>query len=227
MITIHLSYVRIHQRKNKIIRFPLRLELSHYKTLGVSERASQEEIKKAYRELAKKYHPDKNANNSDAEARFKEVSLAYNVLSSPERRAEYDAERLAGSWFQPFRNFEDIFQKKEKDKEEPIVHKVPLRMKDLERGSFEQSLRLKHTSACKVCKSQGYMDPKICQACRGAGFVNNHMKFGSMEINTQVNCSLCRGKGITGTLICRECHGNGKITSTKKYKIEVSIKKHD
>ena len=98
-------------------------------------------------------------------------------------------------------------------------------MKDLEKGFIEQTIRFKHVTPCAVCKSQGYMDPKLCQACRGAGFVNNHMKFGSMEINTQVNCSLCRGKGITGTVICRDCSGVGKIRNTNKYKIEVSIKK--
>lgn len=199
--------------------------MSHYKTLEVSDKASQEEIKKAYRKLAKKYHPDKNANNSDAEARFKEVSIAYSVLSSPKRRAEYDAQRLAGSWFQPFRNFEDIFQKKENKEENVVIHNISIKLKDLEKGLIEQTIRFKHTSPCKRCKSQGFMDPKLCHGCRGAGFINNHMKFGTMEINTQVNCSLCRGKGITGTMICSDCSGIGKIGNTNKYKIEVSIKK--
>ena len=197
--------------------------MSHYKTLGVSEKATQEEIKKAYRQLAKKYHPDKNANSSDAEARFKEVSLAYSVLSCPKRRAEYDAERLAGSWFQPFRNFEDIFQTKEK--EDPVIYNIPLKIRDFDKGNIVQTLRLNRTEICKPCQGHGVLDPKLCQACRGAGVVRNTMEFGGMKINTSVNCTLCHGKGIMGTDTCKMCSGKGKLKNTEKYKIEVEITK--
>ncbi len=183
--------------------------MSHYKTLGVSEKATQEEIKKAYRSLAKKYHPDKNANNSDAETRFKEVSLAYSVLSSPQRRAEYDAQRLAGSWFQPFRNFEDLFQTRTQNKDS-TVHNIKLKISDFEKGELEQTLRLNKTEICKPCQGHGVKDPKLCQACRGAGVVRNSMEFGGMKVNTSVNCTLCHGKGIMGTDTCKSCSGRGK-----------------
>jgi len=199
------------------------LELSHYKTLGVSEKASKEEIKKAYRQLAKKYHPDKNANNSDAEARFKEVSIAYSVLSSPQRRAEYDAQRLAGSWFQPFRNFEDIFQTKEK--EDPVIYNIALKIRDFEKGNITQTIRLNKTEVCKPCRGHGVLDPMLCKGCRGSGVVRNTMEFGGMKINTSVNCTLCHGKGIMGTDICKACSGKGKLKNTEKYNIEIGIRK--
>ena len=197
--------------------------MSYYKTLGVSDKASQEEIKKAYRLLAKKYHPDKNPNNSVAETRFKEVSLAYSVLSSPDRRAEYDAQRLAGSWFQPFRNFEDIFQSKKK--KEPIVHSINLKIKDFVKGELEQTVRLNKSEVCKPCKGQGVHDPKLCQRCRGAGVIRNTTEFGDMKINNKTNCTSSRGKGIVGIDMCKACSGKGKSTNTESYKIEIRIRK--
>jgi molecular chaperone DnaJ len=199
------------------------LKLSHYKTLGVSDKASPEEIKKAYRSLAKKYHPDKTANNSVAETRFKEVSLAYSVLSSPQRRAEYDAQRLAGSWFQPFRNFEDIFQTKKK--KEPIVHNINLKIKDFEKGELEQTVRLNKSEICKPCKGQGVLDPKLCQSCRGSGVIRNTREFGNMKINDKTNCTSCSGKGIVGIDTCKSCAGKGKLKNTENYKIEIRIRK--
>ena len=90
MIIIHLLYVRIHLRKNRIIRFPTRLELSHYKTLGVSERASQEEIKKAYRKMAIKHHPDKFAQMGEehqkaAKEKFQKLQDAYETIKKERR----------------------------------------------------------------------------------------------------------------------------------------------
>lgn len=152
----------------------------YYKILKVDPKATISEIKKAYRELAKKYHPDKNA-NKDAEARFKEVSLAYGVLSSPESRNQFDAFRFAGSLSQG-----------------SLVN-IKIIEVDCPNCAAIGVVKIQ----CKTCAAKGYWYQKvkygkskvkskiICTSCNGSG---NIFKI----------CSPCLGTGVLRKIITRD-----------------------
>src|SRR5438874_2970797 len=215
-----------------------------YDSLGVSKRASADEIKKAYRKLVREYHPDKNPGDKAAEDRFKEVQTAYDVLSDPDKRKQYDrfgsANGRGGGAGAPggvnvdFGDFDfgDLFGNlfgggaRQQGRSRP----VPERGADIEAHvnlSFEDSLRGLETkipvevdTACRECGGTGAQpgtSPVICPECNGLGVkVESQGLFGLSQ-----PCPRCRGNGTVIEKPCPTCHGSGRQRRTKRYTVRI------
>jgi molecular chaperone DnaJ len=213
-----------------------------YDVLGVSKNASPEEIKKAYRKLARQHHPDANPGDADAEERFKEVQNAYDVLEDAEKRKAYDTFGSANG--RPgggagFRNvdfgdfdFGDIFGGLFNRGRGPGPQRAPRgeRGADLEvevRLSFEDSLRGVETkipveveTACRECGGSGARpgtSPKICPECKGRGVLAESQ--GMFSLSTP--CPRCRGNGTVIEDPCPHCRGTGRERRTKRYSVKI------
>jgi molecular chaperone DnaJ len=212
----------------------------YYNILGVSRDATQEEIKRAYRRLALKYHPDRNPGNKEAEEKFKEISEAYEVLSDPEKRAIYDAYGYSGLKSSGYRGFEDIsdifktfsdifeeffdFSFEEKVHTRPrdgadLSYEIVLDFEDLFQDK-KLKLEIEKFEVCDFCKGLGY-DPekgvKICEVCKGTGRVTYTEGF----FRISYTCPDCKGKGKAYIAHCEKCKGSGKVW--KKKELEVVI----
>jgi molecular chaperone DnaJ len=210
-----------------------------YEVLGVSKDASQSEIKKAYRKLARANHPDSNPGDAAAEERFKSISEAYSVLSDPEKRKQYDDERAffaAGGGFRPggagHGSFEDVFGGGLGDLFGGMFGgggrtraARPRRGQDIEteaQVSFEQalegmtvSLRLSSDAACSACSGTGARAgtmPRACPTCQGSGMQT--VSQGGVFAMTEP-CRDCRGRGLIVDDPCPVCHGSGRGVSSR------------
>ena len=220
----------------------------YYEVLGVSKSATDDEIKKAYRSLAKKYHPDMNPGDKEAEVKFKEVNEAYEVLSDPEKRDKYD--RYGHAAFDPsmgggagFGGFEgfgggfdfgDIFSsifgggggrsaRSNVIDGDDISVRVTISFDEAVFGC-KKEISFARIEACGECDGSGAAKgtkPETCPTCKGTGSVRvkQNMGFGFME--TQRACSNCRGTGKIVKTPCKNCNGKGFIKINKK--MEVSI----
>lgn len=222
----------------------------YYEVLGVDKGADDATIKKAYRQLAKKYHPDMNPGDKEAEKKFKEASEAYAVLSDPDKRRQYDQFGHsafegggAGGGFGGFdfsgADFSDIFGDIFGDffgggSRGGARNNGPMKGANLRtsvRISFEQAvfgvekeldLNLKDT--CKTCNGSGAKpgtSPETCRKCGGRGQVVTHHSTPFGTIRNSQVCPDCGGTGKTIKEKCPDCHGSGYISSRKK--IQVSI----
>jgi molecular chaperone DnaJ len=219
----------------------------YYEILGISRDADKEEIKRAYRRLARKYHPDVNK-ETGAEERFKEINRAYEVLSEPEMRARYDrfgeagVAAGAGVGFQDIGDmggFADIFESffsgfggmggQTRTRRSGPVRGDDLRLDlklDFKEAIFggEKEIRISHLETCEVCSGSGAKPgtrPRTCSTCSGSGQVRRATRtpFGSF---TQVStCPTCNGTGQMIEEKCDTCGGNGVHQVTKKLKITI------
>jgi molecular chaperone DnaJ len=209
-----------------------------YETLGVAKNASADEIKKAYRKLVREVHPDKNPGNAEAEARFKEVQSAYDVLSDPEKRKQYDrfgstnGQAGRGPTNVDFTDFDlgDIFGglfNRGRAQQQPQRGQ---RGNDVEvevRVSFEDSLRGLQTQvgvqlelACHTCHGTGAAPgtaPVRCPQCEGSGVVATSQGLFAL----QQPCPRCHGMGTIVETPCATCHGNGRERRTKRYTVKI------
>jgi molecular chaperone DnaJ len=214
-----------------------------YKTLGVSKKASEEEIKKAYRKLARKYHPDRNPDDAAAEEKFKEVQGAYDTLSDPEKRKEYDAGGMFGGFNagqSPFGAggpqaggfsadlgdiFSSIFNRGGGGRAQQQV-----RGRDLETEvalSFDQavngaqvSVTVPKSSRCPTCHGSGAKPgtaPVTCPRCEGRGIDAQSQGFFSIS----QPCPRCGGAGQIIEDPCPTCGGSGLTQQTKRYKVNI------
>jgi molecular chaperone DnaJ len=199
-----------------------------YKILGVSRNATQDEIKKAYRKLAKRYHPDKNSGNEKAENKFKEISEAYSTLSDDQKRAEYDNPPQmnfgAGQGRNPFGGFSDIFGEffsggfsdvfggrtrsaPQHSANSDLHLRINLSFMDCVSGG-EKTIRYKKLTPCRTCSGKGYQHQngsKLCSQCQGHGRISK--MHGAMMI--EITCHGCGGTGKKSPAACFACSGNG------------------
>jgi molecular chaperone DnaJ len=211
-----------------------------YKTLEVDKKASSDEIKKAYRKLARKYHPDKNPDDARAEERFKDVQQAYGILSDPEKRKQYDqgggifggfdpgAFRTGGAGFGGIGDIiSDLFGGGGMG---GARRPGPERGRDLETEvhiSFEQAMEgaqvpvvAQVPSACPTCKGTGAKpgtSPQVCPRCQGRGIESQ----GQGLFSISQPCSLCGGTGTQITDPCPTCQGRGQTMQVKRYRVNI------
>lgn len=216
----------------------------YYEVLGVDKSASQEEIKGAYRKLAKKYHPDLNPNNSEAEQNFKEVNSAYEVLSDEEKRARYDRfgpEGVNGAGGgQGFGGFGDIFEdifdifgggfsgqsqgrRTGPQRGSDLRYNLEIEFEEAIFG-VEKEIKIRRTESCSTCNGSGAKPgthKETCTTCHGTGQVrySQQSPFGTM-IRT-ATCNQCGGTGEIIKEKCNTCHGSGTEVKDKKLKVKV------
>ena len=219
----------------------------YYEVLGVNKGASDDEIKKAYRQAAKKYHPDLHPGDKEAEEKFKEVNEAYEVLSDKEKKARYDqfghagvdpnyGAGGAGSPFGQDIDFGDIFSSffggfGGRRSANP---NAPRRGSDIETQlyiSFEEAakgckktVQYQAVSTCKDCNGTGAQrgtSPKTCSACGGRGQVTINQRTPFGVVQTSRPCDACKGRGKIIETPCRTCNGRGQVR--RKKTVEVNI----
>ena len=212
----------------------------YYQVLDVARTATEVEIKKAYRRLAMKFHPDRNPTDHEAEGRFKEVKEAYEVLCDPQKRAAYDqfghagvdASRGGGQGFDPRDAFGDIFGEVFGDifgggrrNRSGVYRGADLRYElalDLEQAVFGAAANVEFTTLaeCGECKGSGSAEgakPATCETCRGAGQVRMQQGFFAV----QQTCPRCQGRGQVITDPCSGCRGQGRLRRQKTLAVKV------
>jgi molecular chaperone DnaJ len=215
-----------------------------YSVLGVDKKASPDEIKKAYRKLARKYHPDTNSGDAQAEERFKEISAAYDVLGDPDKRKQYDRGGLCAGAGLPSRSggpggfdagsFSDILSNLfggggaggRTGTRGPRAE----RGRDLEAEvsiSFEQAiegaqvpLTVPTSQMCGTCHGTGAKpgtSPQVCPRCQGRGIESQ----GQGLFSISQPCSRCGGTGAIIEDPCTTCQGAGSVRTVKKYRVNI------
>ena len=209
----------------------------HYKLLGVSRDATSEQIKKAFREKALEFHPDRNK-DENADTKFKEANEAYNVLSDPEKRATYDQFGHDGlDSYGRRRSYEDIFdgfgnifgemfgssnrqrRQKQKTRGRNIESSIQITLKDSALGK-KVILTIPRTVKCNLCNGNGCASghsPITCSICKGGGYIIDRQAF----ITIQQPCPSCKGLGNIIKNKCKKCVGMRSVS--KKDKIKVSV----
>jgi molecular chaperone DnaJ len=212
----------------------------YYEVLGVARNASEADLKKAFRRLAMKYHPDRNSGDADTEAKFKEAKLAYDVLSDPKKRSAYDqfghagVDAGAGGFGGPGGDggaFSDIFGDvfgdifggrsgaRRTQRGVDLRYDLSLSLEDAVSGK-EVKFRIPVQVECQFCGGTGAKPgtkPKTCTTCGGSGQVRMQQGFFSI----QQTCPTCRGTGSVIEEACSHCRGRGRIQEEKTLSVRV------
>lgn len=214
-----------------------------YEVLGVSRTAGADEIKSAYRRLARRYHPDVNPGDAEAEEKFKEIGAAYSVLSDPDRRARFDQfgsldDQPQDPFFggQGMGGFTDLFdmffggagmagQRRRgfaRDGED-IQASVSLTLADVLTGQHrEVSIgRMEECDQCSGTGSEGGAQPEVCETCKGAGVVGQVRNTFIGQVRTQTTCPTCGGAGAVIKNPCHRCKGRGLMQAEAKVMLNI------
>src|SRR5881394_3298053 len=209
----------------------------YYDILGVAKNASEEDIKKAYRKLAMKHHPDRNQGDDakKSEDKFKEAKEAYEMLSDAQKRAAYDQfghagvdASMGGGFAEAFGDiFGDIFggarprsaggQQVYRGSDLSYAMEISL---EEAAGGKETQIRIPSWETCEACHGSGAKpgtSPKVCSTCSGSGTV--HLRQGFFSI--QQTCPHCHGTGKVIPEPCMSCHGQGKIKKNKTLEVKI------
>lgn len=186
---------------------------NYYEVLGAPKDASQDDIKKSYRALAIKYHPDKNQGDKEAEDRFKEISEAYEILGDPDKRNDYDHQSTRGH--DQFSFFGGGGQWNVRTQENlNLFSMVNLTFEEVVSG-ITKDIEYERSLTCKVCngkKTTEENSTKKCPQCSGKGFVI----IGNGVVTFQNICPSCGGEKVVITNPCKNCKGNGRVSEHAK-----------
>jgi len=211
----------------------------YYEVLGVARTASDDDIKKAFRRLARQYHPDVNK-SKDAEAQFKEINEAYEVLSDPQKRQMYDqfghdGPRMgAGAGFDSFGfgGFNDIFQtffggqaagRRGPQRGTDLRYNLTLTFEEAVFG-IDKELDIPRAETCGACQGSGAepgTSPSRCPSCNGTGEIRRVQQSIFGQFVNVVMCERCQGEGRVITTPCQTCRGGGRVRVTKRVSLKV------
>ncbi len=215
----------------------------YYEVLGVSRNASTEELKKAYRKVAMKYHPDRNQGDKQAENKFKEASEAFEILGDQEKRSRYDqfghaAEGMGSSGMGGFGGaggggfgdvFGDIFSEffsgsggsstGRGERGSDLQYNMEISFEDAVFGSSKEIdvPRMETCDSCSGLGAESERDIKICSSCGGTG--QQRVQQGFFSVAT--TCSSCGGRGKTISNPCKNCHGRTRVSKTKRIRVNI------
>ncbi|MBQ2384256.1 MAG: molecular chaperone DnaJ [Oscillospiraceae bacterium] len=223
----------------------------YYEVLGVEKGASAEEIKRAYRKSAMKYHPDRTPGDKEAEEKFKEVGEAYEVLSNDEKRSRYDQFGFAGvdpnygagqggagyggfGGFGDFGDLGDIFgsffgggasrsaSRNAPRRGENVGVRLDLTFEEAAFGC-EKEVTVRRIEECAACHGTGSADGVIetCSQCRGSGQVRTVQNFMGMSMQSTTTCPACSGRGKIIKTPCNTCRGKSKVQRSQKIRVKV------
>jgi len=216
----------------------------YYEVLGLRRDASDADIKKAYRRLARQYHPDVNPGDKETEDKFKEINEAYEVLSDSQKRARYDQfghagtdpNGFGGAGFggQDFGGFGDIFDmffgsgfggqtRKGPRKGTDLRYDLTIEFEEAAFGT-EKTISMPRWETCSECDGSGAKKgtrPEICPRCKGTGQIAHTQRTPLGHIQTVRTCPECEGEGKVIKNPCPECKGKGKIKRKRKVQIKI------
>lgn len=215
----------------------------YYEILGVTKNASPEEIKKAYRRLAHKFHPDRNPNDHTAEHKFKEAAEAYDVLSDASKRQRYDQFGHAGLSGAGVRDYahadlDDIFSmfgdifgggRRRRPRGTDLQTEVELTLAEVAVGA-ERSIEFTRQEVCDGCGGSGSArgtERRVCSTCGGYGQVEQSTGFGSIFGRVITACPTCRGRGSMIVTPCGACRGSGRMSKGRVVTVKIPPGIHD
>ncbi len=205
-----------------------------YELLGASKEASIDEIKKKYRKLARKYHPDLNPGDKTSEKKFKEINEAYEVLSDSKKKAEYDQYGTSdfgggqgfggqtagfgfGSQGDPFSDLFSSFRQEEMPRKgSDLETHIEISLEEAHKG-VTKSITLTREVPCATCKGSGAESSQACTTCKGAGSIKQNRGIFRMS----QPCPACQGRGRIVTKSCKSCSGNGSTVKTETIKAKI------
>ncbi|MBJ2109094.1 MULTISPECIES: molecular chaperone DnaJ [Proteus] len=213
-----------------------------YEVLGLSKTADEKEIKRAYKRLAMKYHPDRNQGDKESEAKFKEIKEAYEILSDTQKRAAYDQYGHAafeqggfggqgGGGFGGGADFGDIFgdvfgdifgggrRQQRAARGSDLQYNMDLTLEEAVRGVAKE-IRIPTLETCDKCHGSGAKEgtsAETCSTCHGAGQV--HLRQGFFTV--QQACPTCHGRGKVIKEPCSKCHGDGRVERSKTLSVKI------
>lgn len=214
-----------------------------YEILGVKKEASQDDLKKAFRHLARKYHPDLNQGSSEAEEKFKEVNEAYQVLSDPQKKAQYDqvghadfkpgeyAQTKTPSYDDLFRDFGlgDIFDafstgtgRTRSRAGADLRYDIEISLTDAFYGT-KNTVAVPHLQVCGTCHGTGGQPgfARTCSTCGGTGEIRKVQKRGHQQVMNIAQCPECGGSGNIIEKPCNTCQGRGSIQKTRTIEVKI------
>ena len=204
------------------------MEKNLYDVLGVSKDATQDEIKKAYRKLSLKYHPDKHAEDTPEEQRkneelFKDVTYAYDILSNPEKRAQYDnpysgnKEEYEDFFYNPF-----IRRKPRVKKGDDCFVKISVSIEDLFKETYHKEFEYHKKIRCNECNGEGGTGKHKCNHCNGTGrIIKTHRNGNTIYQQDFGECQHCNGTGFTIDNKCNKCNGTGFETVVANFNLDL------
>lgn len=205
----------------------------YYEVLGIARDASDVDLKRAYRQLAMQYHPDRNPGNRDAEERFKQVNEAYAVLSDPDKRAQYDrfgtVGPMGGGFDQGFGTlFEDIFEnffgggggrRSRAVRGEDLQYELKITLEEAAAG-VETKVQIPRLETCGECGGSGSEPGSrrvACDMCHGRGEVRVSHGF----LTVARTCPKCQGQGAVNKSPCKECRGEGRVRAERRLTVKI------
>lgn len=217
----------------------MRAQRDYYEILGLPRDATTEEIKRAYRRLARECHPDVNQGDPGAEARFKQVASAYEVLSDPQKRSRYDRFGQVGSrgGFEDFDfgGFGDLFDSffggmgrggrvEVEERGADLQNDLEITLAEAATG-VQRTIVVSRMRRCSACGGSGAKEgsrPTTCPGCHGAGEVRHTSSsvFG-MRFSTVATCERCRGRGTVESDPCQNCYGTGRERRSEQMTVQV------